>query len=220
MSKRMPHAQGCLANTHRAIIKYGRPDDVIVTVDGDDWLAHEDVLTIINAHYERDGCWVLYGGAIWKPADRRTYESALFGRGNRQPAHTAGSSGEISPLQLESKCSADVPLRLYQQIGVLDPDWSCLKDGDGCFYEMAADVAIMLPLIEFAGEQRTQHNRSQVYVYNLHEQNEHERDRPEQLRITWEIFAKPSFPRLETLDTIATRQSLAPAFVPHPRKQR
>ncbi len=206
--------QGCLANTHRAIVKYGQPDDVIVTVDGDDWLAHEDVLTIINARYERDGCWVMYGGTIWKPEDRRTYESSRY------------SAEEIANLRItlaedwrsvQYHWKVHVPrtfrCALYQQIGALDPDWSCLKGGDGCFYKMAGDVAIMLPLIECAGAQRIQHNRSPVYVYNLHEHNDHEVDRPEQLRVTLEIFAKPSFPRLESLDTIATRQSLAPAFV-------
>ncbi len=175
-------------------MKYGKPDDVIVTVDGDDWLAHEDVLTIINARYERDGCWVMYGGTIWKPEDRRNYESARY------------SAEEIANLriplaedwrsvQYNWKVNSLRTFRcaLYQQIGALDSDWSCLKDGDGFFYKMAGDVAIMLPLIECAGEQRIQHNRSPVYVYNLHEHNDHELDRPGSCASPWRSLPSRAF---------------------------
>ncbi len=206
--------QGSLANTHRAILTYGKPQDVILLVDGDDWLTHEDVLTIVHARYQRDACWIMYGGAIWKPEDYQTFESSRY------------SAEEIANLRislLESWGSLRTKWKvqhlltfrhaLYQQLGALDPDWSCLKDRDGCFYKMAGDVAIMLPLIELAGEQKTQHNRSKIYVYNQHGQNERELDGRERLWIEREIFAQPSFPRLLSLDRIATRQSLAPAFV-------
>jgi glycosyltransferase involved in cell wall biosynthesis len=206
--------QGSLANTHRAILAYGTPQDVIVTVDGDDWLVHEDVLTIVNARYQRDACWVMYGGATWKPEDYQTFESSPY------------SAEEIANLRiplLENWGALRTQWKvqhlrtfryaLHRQLGALDPGWSCLKDGDGCFYKTAGDVAMMLPLIELAGEERTRHNRSKLYVYNQHQRNERELDRRERLRIEREIRAKPSFPRLLSLDAVATRQSLAPAFV-------
>jgi glycosyltransferase involved in cell wall biosynthesis len=38
------------------------PDkSIVITLDGDDWLSHENVLHRINSEYEKTGCWMTYG---------------------------------------------------------------------------------------------------------------------------------------------------------------
>ena len=44
------------------------PEDVIISLDGDDWFATDDALRIIADTYEREDCWLTYGSWVqWKP---------------------------------------------------------------------------------------------------------------------------------------------------------
>ena len=45
-------------------------DDVIVSLDGDDWLANDYVLKKLNEVYEREDCWLTYGSYIEYPGGR------------------------------------------------------------------------------------------------------------------------------------------------------
>ena len=46
---------------HDVITRYCQPDDIMVTVDGADWLANRQVLSKLNHLYNAYDCWVLYG---------------------------------------------------------------------------------------------------------------------------------------------------------------
>jgi hypothetical protein len=46
---------------HDMITQCCRHDDIIVTIDGADWLAHREVLSKVNDLYNMYDCWVLYG---------------------------------------------------------------------------------------------------------------------------------------------------------------
>ena len=46
-------------------------DDVILTLDGDDWLAHEQVLSILDAIYASDEIWMTYGSYKEYPGGKR-----------------------------------------------------------------------------------------------------------------------------------------------------
>ena len=39
-------------------------DDIVVFIDGDDWLANSEVLTNLNNFYNQNQCWVTYGGMM------------------------------------------------------------------------------------------------------------------------------------------------------------
>ena len=52
---------GSLQNFHRMFWEYCEPDDIVVHVDGDDWLACDDALSYINEFYNEHDCWVMYG---------------------------------------------------------------------------------------------------------------------------------------------------------------
>ena len=54
-----------MENTIRAIRRSrAEPDDVIVILDGDDWLITDRALERIALEHEDDDCWLTYGSWI------------------------------------------------------------------------------------------------------------------------------------------------------------
>ncbi len=54
-------------------IDYSNPssEDIIVTLDGDDWFAEKDVLKKLNTIYKNKKCWLTYGSYAEYPSGRR-----------------------------------------------------------------------------------------------------------------------------------------------------
>ena len=179
-----------LGSTHEAITRYGRPEDIVVIVDGDDWLLHDDVLTFVNGLYEQNNCWVTYGNAHWQPEGQQAVFPGPFSRDEiatlRRPSYVADREVQkrwrIHHLRT-FRCW------LYNEIGRRDPGWRALKDSTGSFYKAAGDVASMLALIEMAGYDHTLFNPINLYVYNLHDSNEHIVDHGLQWQAVRDIFA-------------------------------
>src|SRR5205823_13574064 len=53
-------------------------DDVIVVLDGDDWLANEYALEIIASTYERHDCWATYGSWLSNDPSHTGMPSGLW----------------------------------------------------------------------------------------------------------------------------------------------
>jgi glycosyltransferase involved in cell wall biosynthesis len=52
--------KGALANYYNTIHTL-EPHKIVVCVDGDDWLAHDLVLSVVASHYIHDEVWLTYG---------------------------------------------------------------------------------------------------------------------------------------------------------------
>jgi glycosyltransferase involved in cell wall biosynthesis len=54
-------------------INYSAPasEDVIITLDGDDWFSSKDVLEKVNNVYNSSGCWLTYGSYAEYPHNQR-----------------------------------------------------------------------------------------------------------------------------------------------------
>jgi len=50
-----------MANTYMAYHTYCEDDEIVVELDGDDWLSHNEVFSKINNLYLRDDIWMTYG---------------------------------------------------------------------------------------------------------------------------------------------------------------
>ena len=59
---------GALANIYAAVWMCA-PSEIIITLDGDDWLAHDCVLKKINEVYSNSDVWMTYGQYISYPDD-------------------------------------------------------------------------------------------------------------------------------------------------------
>lgn len=144
-----------LENIHFVITYHCKPDDIVVLVDGDDWLPNKKVLSYVNDFYNQNDCWIMYGQSSWTDG-RRGFASAY-------------SKDEFDKLRISPfKVSHLRTFRagLYLKIQEQDADFSCMKDKNGEFYKMTYDVAIMFPIMEMAGFDKVKFNDTILYTYN------------------------------------------------------
>jgi len=176
-----------LPNIHKAIMEYCEPNDIVVLLDGDDWLPNKNVLKILNENYCRNDCWITYGQASWTDGRR-------------------GFASEYSQIEFDNLRKANFRIShirtfkagLYQKIKEQDSDFSCLKDKNGDFYRMTYDVAIMWPIMEMAGLSRVKFIDEILYIYNRNNPiSDDKMNQQLQWDIHKEISLKQSFKKIE-----------------------
>ncbi len=156
------------------------PSDAIVAmVDGDDWLAHVDALAdVIRLH--RGGAWLTYGS--FRYADGRPgFAAPVLGA----PRRAAWSSTHLVTFRAG----------LFRAIGAKD------LQRDGAWLELATDVAMVIPMLEMAGE-RAVFDPYVHYVYDLAASWEWGASAPQRLAeleaVAW-VRARQPYTRLERL---------------------
>ena len=176
-----------LENIHDAIMNHCDLDDIVVLVDGDDWLPNKNTLSYINDFYNQNDCWIMYGQSSWTDG-RRGFASAY--------PESEFSGLRKAPFRVSH--IRTFRAGLYQKIKEQDENFSCLKDSIGDFYKMTYDVAIMFPIMEMAGYEKVKFNDTILYVYNR--SNPISDDRVNQ-QLQWDIHAeisnKPYFNKIE-----------------------
>lgn len=179
-----------LPNLHNGIMHFAtNPDDIVVILDGDDWLLGKGVLSYINEFYNNNPeCWMMYGSSKW----------------------TDGRRCCSSPYpEFEFKNLRAAPFRishirtfragLYHKIQEQDPTFSCLKDNNDNWYTMTYDVAMFLPMLEMAGFEHVKHNAKPLYVYNRDNPISDDKvNQQKQWDIHEEINNKKPFHKIET----------------------
>lgn len=171
-----------LPNIVRAIREHGQPRDVVVILDGDDELK-PDALVRIDVAY-RAGAWMTYGNFV-----------TSSGRPSWMPPY---------PLRvLQAGSVRDYPWQVSHPKTFRKELFDHLTDEDftheGKWFQTAGDVALMLPLLELAGD-RAAYIPDPLYVYNdENDQNDHKVDPEGQVRVRDLIYAKPRKTKLEKL---------------------
>lgn len=141
--------RGALANLYDAIYSCD-DDEIIVTLDGDDWLAHPKVLQKLNTVYSTQNVWITHG----KFRQLRT-----------------GAEGWC--ISLPQEVIATNSFRTYRCPSHLRTFYAWLfkkikpKDlkYNGEFFRMTWDQAMMFPMFEMAGE-RQEFIEEVNYIYN------------------------------------------------------
>ena len=146
-------------------------DDVIITLDGDDWLANDCVLTRLNEIYEKNDCWLTYGSYVQYP------------NGHDSSFHVSAYPEDIiknGDFRNDSAWRAS-HLRTFKYNLAKRLTKEDLTDEDGTFYEMAWDFALMFPMMEMARE-KIFFVEDTLYVYNEDNPiNDHKIDRQYQI---------------------------------------
>jgi len=144
-----------LKNIHESILD-SSPDkeDVIVVLDGDDWLSNNEVLGLLNERYEQKKCMMTYGSFVRYPdanigQEASKYPESVIQKNSYRSAQWCASHLKTFKYELWSK--------------VRDKD---MRDEDGEFYEISYDQAMMLPLLEMCGP-LAQYIPEILYVYNI-----------------------------------------------------
>lgn len=187
-----------LENLHDAIMNHCDADDIVVLVDGDDWLPNKNVLSFINDFYNQNDCWIMYGQASWTDGNKGcaiAYPNKdYFDNIRNAPMFSNGQPGGYFVSHIRTFKAG-----VYQKIKEQDENFSCLKDKKGEFYKMTYDVAMMLPIMEMAGFDKVKFNDKVLYTYNRG--NPISDDRVNQ-QLQWdihlEIYKKPNFKQIES----------------------
>ena len=171
-----------LPNIHYGILDANpNDDDIICILDGDDFLIRPDALEIIDRLYN-DSTLLTYGQYVWP---------------NGQVGHCRPyTEEEFKVLRKGSYWASHMrtfKYKLYKEMMNQDPELSCYKRPNGDFYTVTYDVAIMTPLMEIAGFENIKFNPDPVYLYRIHEQNDHFVNAQEQKIFEKEIFSKKQF---------------------------
>jgi glycosyltransferase involved in cell wall biosynthesis len=142
--------QGALYNLYHAIWNC-HPDEIVVTLDGDDWLASAQVLTTLASHYADPNVWMTYGQFVYHPSGQRGFARAIPDRIIQE--NTIRYYDWVT-THLRTFYAA-----LFQKIHIEDLLYQ------GSFLPMAWDLAFMWPMLEMASS----HSRfipDILYVYN------------------------------------------------------
>lgn len=131
-------------------------NEVIVEVDGDDWLPDADTLKRIHNTYLDETIWIANG-------------SFEFSTGK---AGFAAKQTNFKHLR-ESRFTAS-HIRTWRAFLWRKIKQTDLKDEEGNWWKVTGDLAFMYPMLEMAGEQRYKFMEDINYVYNeLNPINEH-----------------------------------------------
>jgi glycosyltransferase involved in cell wall biosynthesis len=128
------------------------PEDIIVCLDGDDWLLHDDSLRIIARTYAQEDCWLTYGSWIcnWPhtPGCWPGYPDDAY---NFRALPWLGTA-----VRTWKKW-------LWDRI-----DSGDFRDRKGDFFRVVEDVAAMFPMMEMSTIRRMRHIAEPILFYNRH----------------------------------------------------
>lgn len=154
--------KGALANIVRGVRLLGK--DIVVTIDGDDYLADDTVFDTLNEVYTED-VWMTYGSFLPVSGKYKNTCQAFdkiktpCEQGWLVDVHTTPEGYRKSGLWVTSH------LRTFRKElwdKIKDED---LRDTDGKYYKVAWDMAFMYPMIEMAGDHVKFINKV-LYMYN------------------------------------------------------
>jgi hypothetical protein len=132
-----------------------KPDgeDVIVVLDGDDWLSSSDVLNYLTGIYNEENPILTYGSYEEFPTGRRGIEPSEY------PPEVV-KNNKFRQDQWRASHLRTFKYKLWRQIDQKD-----LLDEDGHYYKMSYDQAMMLPMLEMAGD-KSKYIDNVLHVYN------------------------------------------------------
>jgi glycosyltransferase involved in cell wall biosynthesis len=177
---------GALANLYNTISQL--PDHkIVLTVDGDDPLAHDKVFARIAKEYQNPNTWLTYGQYMYYPEG------------------TIGVCKELPEEVKKNNNYRDSGVWITSQLRTFRAGlFKKIKREDllyeNKFYEMAWDLAMMYPMIEMA-QGHIVFIPDVLYIYNHHNPiSDHNKSRELQLKLTHHICAKQKYKPLQSLN--------------------
>jgi len=126
-------------------------NEVIVEIDGDDWLPDSKTLARIDATYKVQNIWIANGCFMYSNGTRGFSAEPRDFDNIRQDQFTASH------------------IRTWRAFLWRAIEQDYLKDDNGVYWEVAGDLAFMFPMLEMAGPEHYYFMDEVNYIYN--EQN-------------------------------------------------
>jgi glycosyltransferase involved in cell wall biosynthesis len=174
-----------LKNIHHGINALNpNNEDVIVTLDGDDWFAHNNVFSSLNAIYQKEGCWLTYGSYAEYPGGEKGIYARLI-------PDDVLRNNTFRDVRWMTSHLRTFKYHLFKQIDPAD-----FLDIDGEYYTMTYDMALMFPMLEMAGS-KIRYIDEILYIYNrTNPLNEDKVEHSLQLKLEKRIRSKKRYKRL------------------------
>ena len=140
------------------------PDDLLVNLDGDDWLATPDVLEKLNIFYNKTDCWISYGKmAVYNGSN--TYTTA-FPQNSPYPSFVHEHGLYRKDLWRASH------LRIFRKFlfDKIDKQDFVSKINNQLYWH-ASDLALMYPMLEMAPIDKIKTIDFFTYIYNNSKEN-------------------------------------------------
>jgi glycosyltransferase involved in cell wall biosynthesis len=133
-------------------------EDIVVELDGDDFLLFDNVLERVSNFYKDKNVWLTNG-------------SFMYTNG------VQGFSSQSNPDTVRNDAFTFSHLRTWKAFlwKAIPKDY--FMDIDGTYFKSAPDVAYTIPLLELSGKEHYRYNPEIVYVYNeVSPYNEHKNE--------------------------------------------
>jgi glycosyltransferase involved in cell wall biosynthesis len=171
-----------LRNIYEAIILSDPAnEDVIITLDGDDWFATKNVLKTLNKRYREEKCWLTYGSYM-------EYPSMTRGKFSKQIPKEIIDSNSFRESSWMSSHLRTFKFKLWKRIKKED-----FLEDDGRFCDGAWDMIFMFPMLEM-GRHRCAYIEDILHIYNrTNPLNEDKVDHQKLIRSEMMIRAKEKY---------------------------
>lgn len=158
-------------------------EDIIVLLDGDDWLANESVLDCLDKHYDSNTL-LTYGTYVEYPQMKlpdNLSDYSEYVKNNNLYRKDIWRASHLRTFKY----------KLWKNIKKED-----LKDLNGEYYKMAWDLAIMFPMLEMSNG-RFKYVKDILYCYNMSNPlNDHKVDHRLQQSLDKQIRNKKSYEKI------------------------
>jgi glycosyltransferase involved in cell wall biosynthesis len=125
-----------------------KDNEVIVEVDGDDWLPDSNTLTRINQVYSNPDIWIANGSF--------KYHDGRPGFSSKQTDFNNIRSNRFTASHIRT-------WRAFLWRNIKEDD---LKDENGTYWKVTGDLSFMFPMLEMSGEEHYTFMNEINYVYN------------------------------------------------------
>ena len=162
-------------------------DEIVVTLDLDDWFAHHQVLQRVNEFHQMHDCWLTYGSyqhasdgqpdTICRPFPRSVLWKRSFRKHKWVSSHLRSFRGFLW--------------------NAMDHD-EAMRGEDGEYATTAYDVGIMLPMLEMCPRGKILYRKDILMVYNdLNPLQDHKVSRERQVAVEQWFRSRPKVPVLQ-----------------------
>lgn len=162
-------------------------EDVLINIDGDDWLASENVLQKVADMYDKTDCLMTYGSFV-------EYPSKIIHQYYLSPYDDCVIENNIfRSVPWKASHLRTFKKKLWDKIDLAD----FINEETGKYYEVAWDLAIMFPMLEMS-HSRSEHISDILYVYNKQNPlSDMYIKEEEQIRIANQIRSKKKYSRIK-----------------------
>lgn len=123
-------------------------EDIVVELDGDDWLYNNNVLNIIDEKYNTNkNLWITNGSFV--------YSTGIF-----------GFSSKVNPDTIRTDTFLFSHLRTWKVHLWRSIEQESFLDENGDYFKAAPDAAYSFPMVEMAGDKHYEYIPNILYVYN------------------------------------------------------